>query len=92
VAAVVRRAHDDGHDEVHLPLSGLRRTPGAVESARRLGLSVTCWTVNRRRDLEWVRELRLDGVITDDVPGACAALDTFPTADPDEDVAARAAS
>jgi glycerophosphoryl diester phosphodiesterase len=74
-AAVVRRAHVDGHDEVHLPLVGVRRTPWAVDTARSLGLAVTCWTVNRRSDLRWVAELGVDAVITDDVQGARTELD-----------------
>jgi glycerophosphoryl diester phosphodiesterase len=69
-AALVRRAHEDGHDEVHLPLAGVRRMPQAVGAARWLGLGVTLWTVNRRRDLRWVAELGVDAVITDDVRGA----------------------
>jgi glycerophosphoryl diester phosphodiesterase len=73
--AIVRRAHEDGHDEVHLPLVGVRRTPQAVETARWLGLSVTSWTVNRRRDLRWVADLGVDAVITDNVPGARRELD-----------------
>jgi glycerophosphoryl diester phosphodiesterase len=74
-AAVVRRAHQDGHDEVHLPLVGVRRAPMALETARWLGLPVTCWTVNRRSDLRWVADLGVDAVITDDVRGARRTLD-----------------
>ena len=77
-AAVVRRAHADGHDEVHLPLVALRRTPQVVETARWLGLGVAAWTVNRRRDLRWVAELGVDAVITDDVPGARLELNRAP--------------
>jgi len=74
-AAVVRRAHEDGHDEVHLPLADVRRSPQAVELARWLGLSVALWTVNRRPDLRWAAELGVGAVITDDVPGARRELD-----------------
>jgi glycerophosphoryl diester phosphodiesterase len=74
-AEVVRRAHEDGHDEVHLPLVALRRTPWVVDTARSLGLAVTCWTVNRESDLRWVAELGVDAVITDDVQGARTELD-----------------
>jgi glycerophosphoryl diester phosphodiesterase len=77
-AEVVRRAHEDGHDEVHLPLAGVRQTPEAVETAQRLGLGVTLWTVNRKRDLRWVAGLGVDAVITDDVPGARRKLDLAP--------------
>jgi glycerophosphoryl diester phosphodiesterase len=66
-AAVVQRAHRDGHDEVHLSLVAVRRSPQAVTTARWLGLSVALWTVNDRRDLSWASELGVDAVITDDV-------------------------
>jgi glycerophosphoryl diester phosphodiesterase len=73
--AVVRRAHEDGHDEVHLPLVGVRRTPQVVQMARWLGLAVTLWTVNSRGDLRWAADLGVDAVITDDVRGARRELD-----------------
>jgi glycerophosphoryl diester phosphodiesterase len=73
--AIVRRAHEDGHDEVHLPLRAVRRTPQAVETAHRLGLSITLWTVNGRSDLQWVAELGVDAVITDDILTAWSELD-----------------
>ena len=73
--AVVRRAHGDGHDEVHLALVGGRRTPQAVELARSLGLSVALWTVDGRLDLQWVAELGVDAVITDDILTAWSELD-----------------
>jgi glycerophosphoryl diester phosphodiesterase len=74
-AVVVRRAHEDGHDEVHLPLAGVLRTPEVVEMARELDLSVTLWTVNGRPELQWVAELGVDAVITDDVLTAWSELD-----------------
>jgi glycerophosphoryl diester phosphodiesterase len=91
VTAVVRRAAADGHDEVHLPLVGLRRAPQAVELARWLGLSVTVWAVNSGRDLRWVAGLGVDAVITDDVPGARQALDRAPAGEPAKAVAETAA-
>jgi glycerophosphoryl diester phosphodiesterase len=81
-AAVVRRAHEDGHDEVHLPLIAVRRTPWAVDAARSLGLAVTCWTVNRRSDLRWVAELGVDAVITDDVQVTRRELDRAAIVEP----------
>jgi glycerophosphoryl diester phosphodiesterase len=74
-AEVVRRAHEDGHDEVHLPLAGVRRTPQVVETAHRLCLSVALWTVNGRTDLQWVAELGVEAVITDDIMTAWSELD-----------------
>jgi glycerophosphoryl diester phosphodiesterase len=67
-ADVVRRAHADGHDEVHLPLVGVRRTPEVVRTAHVLGLSVALWTVNSPEDLRWAAALGVEAVITDDVP------------------------
>ena len=72
---VVRRAHQDGHDEVHLPLVAIRRTPEVVETARLLGLAVALWTINARADLQWVAELGVDSVITDDILTAWSELD-----------------
>jgi glycerophosphoryl diester phosphodiesterase len=91
VTAVVRRAAAEGHDEVHLPLAGVRGTPQVVELAGWLGLSVTVWTVNSRRDLRWVAGLGVDAVITDDVPGAREALDRAPVGEPAKVVAETAA-
>ncbi len=73
--AVVRRASEDGHDDVHLPLVAVRRTPESVESAREMGLGVSLWTVNTVRDLHWAAELGVDAVITDDVQVAREQLD-----------------
>jgi glycerophosphoryl diester phosphodiesterase len=75
VADVVRRAHEDAHDEVHLPLVGVRRLPQVVETAHALGLGVALWTVNRRPELQSVAELGADAVITDDVLTAWSELD-----------------
>ena len=72
---IVRQAAEDGHDEAHLSLAGVRRTPEAVELARSLGLTVSLWTVNRRTDLQWVAELGVDAVVTDDVLTAWSELD-----------------
>jgi glycerophosphoryl diester phosphodiesterase len=74
-AAVVQRADRDGHDEVHLPVVAVRRSPQAVDTARELGLGVSLWTVNRPDDLRWASELDVDAVITDDVWGARVELD-----------------
>jgi len=69
-ADVVRRAHADGHDEVHLPLVGVRHTPESVRTAHSLGMSVALWTINRPEDLRWAATLGVAAVITDDVPTA----------------------
>ncbi|HEV7187235.1 MAG TPA: glycerophosphodiester phosphodiesterase [Blastococcus sp.] len=72
---VVGRAHRDGHDEVHLSVDAVRRSPLAVTTARWLGLSVALWTVNDREGLSWAAELGVDAVITDDVLVARDELD-----------------
>jgi glycerophosphoryl diester phosphodiesterase len=78
---VVRRAYEDGHDEVHLPLVRVRQAPQAVETAQWLGLGVTLWTVNRKRDLRWVAGLGVDAVITDDVARARGKRDRIAAAE-----------
>ena len=75
---VVRRAAADGHDEVHLPLTGVRRTPEVVATAHALGLTVALWTVNQRAALQWAAQLGARAVITDDVMTAWSELDRIP--------------
>jgi glycerophosphoryl diester phosphodiesterase len=75
----VRRAHEAGHDEVHLSLAAVRRSPEAAELAHRLGMEIALWTVNRRTDLQWAAELGVDAVITDDVLTAWSELDRAAT-------------
>jgi glycerophosphoryl diester phosphodiesterase len=91
VAAVVRRAHEAGHDEVHLPLVGIRRAPEVVEMAHDLGLAVAVWTVNGRTDLQSVAELGVDAVITDDVLTAWSELDRVVAEEPADAFALAAA-
>ena len=74
-ASAVHRAHEDGHDEVHLPLVGVRRTPEVIELAHNLGLEIALWTVNSRTDLQWVADLGVGAVITDDIVTAWSELD-----------------
>jgi glycerophosphoryl diester phosphodiesterase len=81
-AAVVERAHRDGHDEVHLSLTAARRSPLTVETARWLGLSIALWTVNTRQDLRWAAELGVDALITDEVLAARSELETAVEAEP----------
>jgi glycerophosphoryl diester phosphodiesterase len=72
--ALLRRALEDGHDEIHPSLPDLREAPHAVGAARALGVGVTCWTVNGRADLRRMADLGVEAVITDDVAGARTAL------------------
>lgn len=65
VHALMRRALDDGHDELHPHVRGLLGAPHLVGVAHALGASVTCWTVNRRSDLRRLAELGVDAAISD---------------------------
>ncbi len=58
-----RRARELGADLVSAELPHL--TGAAVAGCRALGLQVISWTVNTAEDLARVRELGLDGVVTD---------------------------
>jgi glycerophosphoryl diester phosphodiesterase len=72
--ALLRRALEDGHDEIHPSLPDLCAAPHAVGAARALGVGVTCWTVNAQPDLRRMADLGVEAVVTDDVAGACATL------------------
>jgi glycerophosphoryl diester phosphodiesterase len=70
----LRHALDSGHQEVHLSLAAIRRAPDVVRLARRFGVTVTAWTVNRHEDLRCAAAWGVDAVITDDVVLARSAL------------------
>jgi glycerophosphoryl diester phosphodiesterase len=72
--ALLRRALEEGHDEIHPALPDLRQGPHAVAAARALGVGVTCWTVNSRSDLCCMAELGVEAVVTDAVAVARATL------------------
>lgn len=72
--AVLRRALDAGHDEVHPHVGALLREPGAVDLAHAVGARVVPWTVNRGRDLRRLAGLGVDAMITDVPAGARLAL------------------
>jgi glycerophosphoryl diester phosphodiesterase len=78
VHSVLRGALDAGHEEVHLNVADLRRTPHVVAMARRLGVAVTAWTANSTEDLRWLAELGVDAVITDNVITARATISGLP--------------
>lgn len=67
---VLARALDGGHDELHPHVMPALRGAPVVEAAHEAGLAVVPWTVNSSRDVQRLRLLGADGVITD-VP--CAA-------------------
>jgi glycerophosphoryl diester phosphodiesterase len=75
---VLRGALDAGHEEIHLNVADLRRTPQVVGMARHLGVAVTAWTANGTEDLRWLADLEVDAVITDDVITARATMSGLP--------------
>ncbi|MGZ4627742.1 MAG: glycerophosphodiester phosphodiesterase [Oryzihumus sp.] len=80
LSSLLRRAVDAGHDEVHPALSAVLDAPAAVATARRLGVAVTPWTVNRRSDLRQVAALGVAALITDHPARAREALGRVPAA------------
>jgi glycerophosphoryl diester phosphodiesterase len=72
--SLVRRALQDGHDEIHPHVAALLAEPAAVSRAHALGVGVVPWTVNRGRALRRLAALGVDGVITDVPRSARLAL------------------
>ena len=62
---VLRATLEGGHDELHAHVRSVRADPDVVAIAQRLGVSITCWTVNRRAHAQLLRQLGVDAVITD---------------------------
>jgi len=62
---LLRRTLDGQHGELHPHVSDLLRSPQLVDVAHSLGATVTCWTVNRRRDVRRLAQLGVDAVISD---------------------------
>lgn len=73
-SALVRRALDAGHDEVHPQVAALLAEPSAVDRAHALGVTVVPWTVNRSRAVRRLSTLGVDGMITDVPVSARTAL------------------
>jgi glycerophosphoryl diester phosphodiesterase len=71
--AALRQVDEAGYDEAHLSVEALRQAPHAVRMAAHRGIDITAWTVNGA-DLGHVAALGVDGLITDDIPAARAAL------------------
>jgi len=72
--ALLRRALDAGHDEMHPHVAALLAEPAAVARAHALGVSVVPWTVNRSRALRRLDSLGVDAAITDVPASARLAL------------------
>lgn len=73
-SALLRRALDAGHDEVHPHAVALLAEPSAVDRAHALGATVVPWTVNHPRALRRLAGLGVDGMITDVPASARLAL------------------
>lgn len=63
--ALLRRALDAGHDQVHPHVSDLLAQPHVVAAAGSVGVGVVPWTVTSRRDLRRCALLGVQAVITD---------------------------
>jgi glycerophosphoryl diester phosphodiesterase len=72
--ALLRRAVEDGYDEVHPNVVSALRDPALVATAHSLGIGVTCWTVNERLQMADLADRGIDGMITDDLASARATL------------------
>lgn len=71
--AVLRRALEAGHDEVHPHVGALLASPATVARAHAVGTDVVPWTVNAGRDLRRLAGLGVRAVITD-VPVTARAV------------------
>ena len=76
VDAVIAAATERGCRALH-PRFELA-TPDLVRAAHSAGLDVSVWTVNEPESLRTMRDLAVESVITDDVPGARAVLAADP--------------
>jgi glycerophosphoryl diester phosphodiesterase len=76
--ALLRRALEDGHDEIHPHVSRVTTDEGVVATAHACGMAVVPWTVNRRRDVRRLAMLGVDGLITDVPVTARAAVSPTP--------------
>ena len=68
---------EPGFDAYHVPESAGSIdlvTPGFIERARRRGLPVQVWTVNRDEDMERLIEMGVDGIVTDRPEGLIQLL------------------
>ena len=79
-SALVRRALDAGHDEVHPHVAALLAEPSAVDRAHAVGVTVVPWTVNRSRAVRRLSALGVDAMITDVPVAARLALSSRRTA------------
>lgn len=72
--SLLRRALDEGHDEIHPHVAALLAEPSAVDRSHALGVSLVPWTVNRGRALRRLASWGVDAVITDVPVSARRAL------------------
>jgi len=78
--SLLRQALRHGHDEIHPHVLALLAAPESVGTAHAVGVAVTPWTVNRRRDVRRFARLGVDALITDVPASARVALTTAGTA------------
>ena len=72
--AVLQRAVDSGHDEVHPHVVSVLAETGVVAAARACGLAVIPWTVNAEHGVQRLEMLGASGLITDVPATARTAL------------------
>jgi glycerophosphoryl diester phosphodiesterase len=78
MGVVLRRALQDGHDEVHPHVASLLGRLDLVRTAVQQGIAVAGWTVNRPRDLVRLADAGVHAAISDDPRSARLALGRRP--------------
>lgn len=60
-----KRIAERGYKGINYPIAILRLHPNWIKQAHNLGLEVSIWTVNRRRDARWAIRHNVDYITTD---------------------------
>lgn len=82
MGVVLRRAVQDGHQEVHPHVTSLLARLDLVRTAAQQGIAVAGWTVNRPDDLTRLADADVRAAICDDPRGARLALGQSPALAP----------
>lgn len=57
---------DEGYFGFDYNIRVLRENPQWIKEAQDLGLTVNCWTVNKKEDMEWLLEKNVEFITTDE--------------------------